>query len=115
VEVCEENLAGTQEGILGRERLFDLQDHVGAGVEVGRVANDAGARFAELPVGDACAVAGAGLDDDGVAALMEGADAGRVGGDASLSVLDFPRDAYDHGWASRPSVDWDSAGRGRVP
>jgi hypothetical protein len=67
VEVGEDDLAGTEQRPLGRQRLLDLDDEVGALPDGGRVGNDVGPMRGVLLVGDAAALAGPRLDQHLVA------------------------------------------------
>ena len=88
--------ARPQQAELGRDRLLDLDDHVGAAPDVGGLGDDLGAGRAIGLVGDAAALAGAGLHQHAVAGVDERLRARRHHADAVLADLHFLRDTDDH-------------------
>src|SRR5450830_728290 len=95
MQVRVEDLALLEHGPLDRQRLFDLDDHVGLGEDV----CDLGQRGAGGLVGgvvEAAADAGAVLYEDGVASAHELLDAVRRDRNAVLLVLDLLGDTDDH-------------------
>ena len=100
VQVGEEDEALAQPAVLGRDRLLHLQQQLRAAPDlVDR--RDPGAVRLVVGVGELAPRAGAGLDDDLVAALDELARPGRRQRDAVLLGLDLLGDADAHGRRNR--------------
>jgi hypothetical protein len=97
VEVGEERVVGAQHGPLDRLRLLDLDDHLARLEDLGARAGDVGAGLLVGDVVEAGTLAGAGLDDDLVAAGGELADDRGRGADPSLCGLDLARNTDAHG------------------
>ena len=96
MEVGEEHQARAEVGILLRDRLFDLDDHVGEAPDVGGVGDDLRANGLILLVGEggqgACVV----LDEDLVASVYQGFGAGRGYAYAAFVVFYFLGYADNH-------------------
>jgi hypothetical protein len=95
VKICEERLPGADTGDLRGDRLLDLEDEVGPGPEV-LDRRQLGAGGGVFRVGNAAAIARAGLDQDAMTCLVEGASAGGREGYALLAHLDLAGHPGDH-------------------
>jgi len=96
MQVGVEDLAGPQLLVLDRLRLLDLDDHVGAGVDLRCRGRDARAGGDIVLVGEADGGAGLGFDRHLVAVAAQFARTGRRQADAVFVVLDFLRYADVH-------------------
>src|SRR5262249_30450682 len=107
VKVGVDDLPLAHEAELVGERLLHLDDHLGALPDLVARGDHLRAGLLEFVVGDAGAEPRAHLDEHGVAAAREDADAGGDHADAVLASLDFRRNANDHAatiHARRPVV-----------
>ncbi len=95
VQVREQDLVGTQEVVLGGERLLHLEDQLRPSPHRGRVGQRR-AGVAVEAVGQARAVARAVLHHHRVSVRHQRADAARRERDAVLLLFDLARDADDH-------------------
>ena len=96
VEVREQRLVVAYVGVLGEERLFDLDDQLGPVPDLGCVAQHLRAGGAVRPVAGKNARTGAALDEHLVAGIDEGVRALGSQADAELLVLDLADGANDH-------------------
>ena len=96
VQEGEEDLAGTQQLVLGLERLLHLDHELGLLVHRARVGDDRSAGALVVAVGHAAAGAGAALDHHLVAGFTQDVHGGRMQADAELLVLDFSGNADFH-------------------
>ena len=94
VQVGEQLLALAEAVVLGRDRLLDLDDQVGAGEHLVGGGDDGGAGRGVLGVGEARTVAGAALDQHPVSVVDELGHPVRLDGDPVLVVLDLLGDTY---------------------
>ena len=97
VQIGEEQLSGAQSRVFGGERLLDLDEQFRRGEDLGRVGHQFGAGLPVLVVAQPAAGPGAGLDQNPVAILDQGAHTGRGHADPVLLALDFPWHADNHG------------------
>src|SRR5262249_16384608 len=98
VEVRVEHEPFAEEAVLGRERLLDLHNHLGA-PRLGGGADDLRAGGDVLAVLDAPAFARAALEEDLVAARREAASPRGGHADSVLARLDLFGDSDEHGAA----------------
>src|SRR5262249_25963912 len=95
VQIGEEGLAVADAYDLLGQRLLDLEDQLGLSPQLANV-DELRARRGELLVPEAAAHARAGLHEDVVACIGEGAGARGGEGDPLLADLDLLRHADDH-------------------
>jgi hypothetical protein len=96
VQVSEEYLPPAHPFIFRADRLFDLDDHLGALPDlVGRFDDPALGRAIFL-VADAAPIPGPRLDQDRVSVIAQRLDPGRCEADAVFVVFDLFRQTYDH-------------------
>ena len=95
MQIGEEHLAGTHPGVLGRQRLLDLEDHLGLGPH-GLDRIQRGARRRVVLVADAAALPRPALDENAMPGLGKGASAGGGERHPLLAGLDLPGYAHDH-------------------
>ena len=96
MQVGEQHLVLAQAGVFLGDGFFDLQEQVGGVPYLVGGLKDLGACGFEVFVGEGRADAGAGFDDDFVAAFAEFVDTGGADGHAVFVVLDFAGDADLH-------------------
>ena len=96
VQIGEQRLALAHAGVLGLDRLLDLQQQIGLGPHLVDAVDHLGAGALEVGVGDRGALARAGLNEHLVAAVDQLGHTGRGDGDSKLVVLDLGRDADAH-------------------
>ena len=96
VEVGEEDEAFAEVAVLLLDGLLDLDDHVGEAPDVVGGADDLGAVGLVLVVGHGGESAGVVLDEDLVAGLDQGLDAGGSDADAALVIFYFFGNANNH-------------------
>jgi len=97
VQVGEEDQALTKVRVLGRDRLFHLEDHVGAGPHLEGGLDDGCTGGFVVGVSEAGGDSRAGLYQHGVAVNLGFVHSGGGDGHAELVVLDFGWNANDHG------------------
>ena len=96
MQVGEQCLTLAQAGVLGLDRLLDLQQQVRLGPHLVGAVDHLRAGALEVGVGDRRTVTRTGLNDHLVATVDQLGHAGRGDGDAELVVLDLGRDADSH-------------------
>ena len=96
VQVGEESLSPTHQGVLGLDRFLDLEEQIGFGPDLFGTVDNLRARGFEVHIGYRRAFTRAGLDDHLVATAGQLGHTGRGSSYAELVVLDFGRDAYTH-------------------
>lgn len=111
MEVGKQEVAGPQEFVLLRQRLFYLDNKVGL-QEGGGVVNERGSGVNILFVGEAAALACASFDQYTVTLAGEQLNAAGRGGDTELLVFDLARNANNHSSHLLPCKP-DSPVRGR--
>src|SRR3954470_4611605 len=104
MQVREEKLSVFEAGQIGVDRLFDLHDHVRLLIDVVRGGEDLLAVGGVLLIGEAAAIARAGLDVDGVAVRGEVLRARGRHPHAILIVLDLSRYTDPHRFVLRKNV-----------
>ena len=97
VQVGEEDQALTKIGVLGGDRLFHLEDHVGARPHLEGGRDDGGAGGLIVGVSEAGGDSGAGLYEHGVVVKLGFVHSGGGDGHAEFVVLYFGWNTNDHG------------------
>jgi hypothetical protein len=97
VQVGEQRQVLTQEAVLRRDGLLDLDEQVGGAPDVGGLGDDLGSRGAVGVVAEARPDAGSALDEHPVAVRRELVDARGRHADAALTVFDLCGNTDDHG------------------
>src|SRR6185437_12829928 len=103
MEVGEQQQAGAEEAVLGLDRRLDLAGHLGAAPELLGGGDEFGALAAVLGVIEVGIVAGAVLDQHGMAEADQLADASGHQADAGFMILQFAGNADDHRNSSVPA------------
>ena len=96
VQVGEEDEVGAEESVLGRLRLFDFDDEIGALPDLRRGVEDRRAGLRVFLVGERTAFARVSLDQDFMARFAQRGNAAGHEPYACFVVFDFLRNADDH-------------------
>ena len=96
VEIGEDELPPADEPVLGSDRLLDLDDHLGRGVDLLDCGEDTGADRLVGAVGETAVLAGRSLHEDVVSPFDELLHAGGSEADAIFVVLDLFWNADNH-------------------
>ena len=96
VEIGEDELPPADEPVLGSDRLLDLDDHLGRGVDLLDRGEDTGADRLVGAVGETAVLAGRSLHEDVVSPFDELLHAGGSEADAIFVVLDLFWNADNH-------------------
>ena len=103
MKVGEDDLAAAQQRILGRQRLFDLEDQIGAAKYLGRRIDELGSLVGILLVGNARAESGTAFEQDRMSRADEFLHADGQHGHAVFVAFDLLGNADNQVFAPRES------------